>query len=125
MEKEPQALPEIDSEDECLFYITEDCDQIRRKINNFINSGEMKVGEFQRAIGVSSQSYLTFLGQSGKTKGMGSWTYTKAARFFKKRELQGLKPPRAKAGSKKAKTEVDMSKFDVSSITLEGEEEMR
>lgn len=62
---EPQELVEIDDEDPRLEMIDQSCDTIRRKINNLINSGEMKVGAFQDAIGVSSRSYSGFMGKSG------------------------------------------------------------
>jgi hypothetical protein len=79
----------------------------------------MKIGEFCDAIGVSNKSYNMFLRETGKFKGAGSATYQNAAVFFKKRELQGLKPPKAK----KVKTsDVDLSKYDVSDIHLDGED---
>jgi hypothetical protein len=79
----------------------------------------MKIGAFCDAIGVSNRSYNMFLKESGKFKGAGSATYQNAAIFFKKRELQGLKPPKAK----KAKTSAaDLSKYDVSDIYLDGED---
>lgn len=82
----------------------------------------MKIGEFQDALGVSGHSYRAFLGQSGKFKGHGSDTYVQAARFFKKRELQGLKMPKKPAAKKaKASSSGDEDKFDVSGIHLEGE----
>jgi hypothetical protein len=113
----------IDDDDPRLDILKWDCDQIRRKINNFINSGEMKIGEFQSVLGVTSRSYNTFLGQNGKMKGSGSNTYSNAHRFFAKRELQGIKDPKKKAAtSKKAKLEAEQ-KFDVSGIHLDGEEE--
>lgn len=69
--------------------------QIRAKIRKFINSGEMKVGEFQDKINVSSTAYTRFMGQNG-TKGSESDTYVSAHHFFKRRELAGLKMPRQK-----------------------------
>ncbi|GFF80386.1 hypothetical protein IFM53868_02846 [Aspergillus udagawae] len=112
--------PEIDSDDERLSYIDWNCDQVRRRIRAFIESGEMKIGEFQDAIGVSSRSYLEFLGQNGRDKGSGSSTYINAARFFKKRELQGIKPPRKKRATKESQRKV-AEKYDVSGIHLDGE----
>lgn len=104
----------------------------------------MKIGEFQRKIGVSSKSYGTFMGQNGPTKGMGSATYMGACEFFMKRDLAGLKMPRAKkaktaaaassattdgnadkdnTNSKKQSATKDKAanKHDVSAIILEGE----
>lgn len=71
--------------------ITETCDQVRRKINSFLNSGDMKKGEFNNAIGCSSNAVLRFLGQSGAYKGSGSDVYVAAFKFFKKREAKGIK----------------------------------
>ncbi|KAL5692813.1 hypothetical protein EMGR_005674 [Emarellia grisea] len=115
-----KLLQAIDSDDERLNYIEWNCDQVRRRIRSFIESGEMKIGEFQNAIGVSSRSYLDFMGQHGRDKGSGSSTYINAARFFKKRELQGIKPLRKKRAAKESQKNV-AEKYDVSSIHLDGE----
>ena len=82
------------SEDYSPFYVSENCDQVRRKINKFIDNGGMKVGEFIKAIGVSSVSYYRFMKQSGKDKGATSDTYMAAYRFFVKRIAQGLPMPK-------------------------------
>jgi len=103
-------------------YVTQNCDQIRRKIHAFINSGEMKVGEFQKAIGVNSKGYGMFMGQSGRDKGSGSNTYVEAFKFFKKREEKGLK---IAASKKKAKTaDAVTSNGDLDAIRLEGEDDV-
>lgn len=102
----------------------------------------MKVGEFQKKLEVSSSSYGNFMGQNGGTKGMESDTFIAACEFFKKRELAGLKMPRAKkaktasssgntdsnadkanASSKKQSANKDKAanKHDVSSVQLDGE----
>jgi hypothetical protein len=94
----------------------------------------MKVGEIQKKIGVSASSYSAFLAQNGPSKGMESNTFLGAAEFFKRRELAGLKMPRAR----KVKTEAsannvkptktkstkskDAAEHDVSSIELDGED---
>jgi hypothetical protein len=104
------------------------CNQVRSKIRAYINSGEMKVGQFQDKLGVSSKSYGEFMGQNGPDKGAFSSTYHAGWEFFKKLELAGVKMPR----KKKAKTE-DIKdgkksqkdgekKQDVSDIHLDGEE---
>jgi hypothetical protein len=118
-------------------YIDKNCDQIRRLIRNLIDSGEMKVGEFQRKIGVSSPAYGRFMAQGGLDKGAGCDTYFEAWKYFKRRELKGIKMPtkkraktvassatatakgttNAKAGSETANGK------DLSDIHLEGEEE--
>ena len=74
--------------------IDKNCDQLRRMINNFIEAGEMKVGEFQNAIDVSANSYTRFMRQSGKEKGQGTDTFSNAWAFFKRRELKGIPVPK-------------------------------
>ncbi|KAF7878798.1 hypothetical protein EAF04_000001 [Stromatinia cepivora] len=115
--EEPQALLEIDSDDERLRMVDQNCDQVRRKFRSFLETGEMKVTEFQKKIGANSKSYGSFIGQNGKFKGDKSNVYYNAFAFFKKRELQGVKPPK-KAKVSKAEEE---KKFDVSAIKLDGE----
>ncbi|QSZ35241.1 hypothetical protein DSL72_008110 [Monilinia vaccinii-corymbosi] len=115
--EESQALPEVESDDERLHMVDQNCDQIRRKIRSFLEKGEMKVTEFQKNIGVNRGSYGSFMGQTGKYKGDKSNVYYNAFAFFKKRELQGVKPPK-KAKVSKAMVE---NKLDVSAIELDGE----
>lgn len=115
-----------DDDDPRFRYITENCDQVRRKINTFINNGGMKVGEFQKAINVGAGSYSSFMKQKGKDAGSFSDTYHAAWKFFKKRELKGLPMPRktAKASDGKATDKAtDKAKYDVSMIHLDGEDE--
>lgn len=125
-------LPEIDDDDPRL-YTTDSCNQIRRKIRNTIESGAMKVGEFQKVIGCSSPSYQRFMKQNGPDAGLGSDVYIAAARFFRKRELQGLKavPPAPKKARKsgggddkggKGGKSSSSSSLDVSGVQLSGEE---
>ncbi|KAI0835032.1 hypothetical protein F5Y06DRAFT_277217 [Hypoxylon sp. FL0890] len=116
--EEPQNVPEIDDDDPRLYRLDETCNQIRRKIKNFIEGSNMKVGEFQKAIGVSSASYRRFMNQSGTHTGSESDTYGKAFAFFKKRELQGLKA----APPKKPKKSEENKALDVGDIKLEGED---
>ncbi|KAE8444566.1 hypothetical protein EG329_014490 [Mollisiaceae sp. DMI_Dod_QoI] len=114
--RKADQIEDIDSDDERLENVNKSCDQVRTQIRNFLNSGEMKVAEFQRAIDVSGNSYTRFMGQTGSTKGSGSDVYWKAFKFFKKRELLGIKMPK-----KKVKPAEEAAKNDVSSIHLEGE----
>ncbi|OAG06534.1 uncharacterized protein CC84DRAFT_1164787 [Paraphaeosphaeria sporulosa] len=79
--------------------MTESCDVVRRKIRTFLDSGEMKVGEFQDAINVTGNAYSRFMGQNGPYKGMGSSVYDAAWVFFKKREMKGIKMPKKTAAS--------------------------
>ncbi|KAF2432370.1 hypothetical protein EJ08DRAFT_710218, partial [Tothia fuscella] len=59
----------------------------RNKIRKLIDSGEYKIGEFCKEIGVSNKSYNSFLAQNGPYKGLNNSTYQNAWEFFKKREL--------------------------------------
>lgn len=125
-------MPEISDDDPRLHNFDESANQVRNKIRRFIESGAMKIGEFQDAIDVSAASYRRFMNQTGSRQGEGSDAYVNAFVFFKKRELQGLKavPPKKKArastGPKDTgKTEKQKAAelLDVSDVTLEGEEE--
>ncbi|WRT66796.1 uncharacterized protein IL334_003759 [Kwoniella shivajii] len=118
-------------DDPSLMVMQYNPNQIRSKIRAFINSGEMKVGEFQRAIDVSAHSYTNFMKTKGVMGGSGSDTYPCAHRFFVKRERKGLKIPRKT--SKTVKTAKDgkgkdlkavAEELDVSMITLDGEESL-
>lgn len=107
--------------------MTDSCNQVRRKIRNWTESGAMKVGEFQKAIGVSSKGYGSFMNRTGAWDGQGCDTYSKAHTFFKRRELQGLplkapKPKKAKTADapagKKAAAAKAADLFDVAGVTL-------
>jgi hypothetical protein len=109
----------LPGEEEGEVRIDQNCDQIRRKINALINSGEMKVTHFQRECNINSNSYGRFMKLKGPYSGCDNQTYKAAFIFFKKRELAGVKAPK----KKKAKAE-DLAKFNVSdpSLELDGEE---
>jgi hypothetical protein len=92
-------LSDIDVNGELM---TENPDQIRRKITRLIENGGMGVGEFCDTIKVSSNAYRRFVQQSGKTKAVQSDVYVAAAIYFRQREVARLKLPTA--ASKKAKT---------------------
>lgn len=103
--------------------IDKNCDQIRRKIRALIDSKEMKIGEFCDAIGVSNNSYNTFLRQSGPSKGMGSATFHNAWAFFKKREMKGIPDPKNNKKRKISGGSVAKApQADISDVHLEGEE---
>ncbi|KAI4848555.1 hypothetical protein E4T44_03864 [Aureobasidium sp. EXF-8845] len=104
------------------------CTVVRGKINRFLEAGEMKIGQFCDAIGVSGNAYRRFMAQHGKFAGEGSDVYRSAWLFFKKREMAGLK-----ISTKKQKTAATASSStsaasrkdavpDISSIHLDGEE---
>jgi hypothetical protein len=120
-------LPTIDLDDYDVLdgHPMDPCTVVRGKINRFLEAGEMKIGQFCDAIGVSGNAYRRFMAQNGKFAGEGCDTYRNAWLFFKKRELAGLKIPTKKqktaaaaaastAGAKKDAV------TDISSIHLEG-----
>lgn len=76
------------------------------------------MGEFQKAIDVTSTSYRNFMGQNGPYKGSASSVYVNAFAFFKHRELNGIKEPK-----KKVKKEDEKKATDVSGVKLDGEDE--
>ncbi|KAI0887721.1 uncharacterized protein GGS22DRAFT_88365 [Annulohypoxylon maeteangense] len=112
-----QSMPEIDDDDPRLRCIDDTCNQIRRKVKSFIEGGNMKVYEFQRAINVTSSTYQRFMRQNGMYKGSESAMYSRAFAFFKKRELKGLKasPP------KKARKSDEKNVLDVDDIEMDGQ----
>jgi hypothetical protein len=134
-----QFVDDDDDVDPSLYEPTMHCDQVRRRINNVINSNEMKIGEFQSVLNVTAHSFNTFLRQTGKYKGDQSKTYAEALRFFNQRARDGVKEPRKKATSatnssnntnnnnKTARHAPadDDDRFDVSAIHLPGEENVR
>ena len=107
------------------------CNQVRTRIRTYLASGEMKVGEFQDKLDITSGSYLRFMSQNGPTKGMGSDTFMAAYEFFKKREVAGVKMPRKRtktsgSGSASAGTTgkgVDKEKWNVDSVKLDSEDD--
>lgn len=128
----PQHIPEIDDEDPRLARTDKDtCNLVRRRIRDWIGSGAMKVGEFQKAIGVSSKGYGNFMNRTKTWDGEGCDTFRAAHVFFKRRELQGLPlkkivPKVKQTGTdKKAAKEKAETLLDVSGVSLEGEESRR
>lgn len=99
--------------------VTENCDAIRRKINSLINSGGMKVTEFQRACDINSNSYGRFMKLKGPYAGDMNQTYRAAFRFFEHRKRAGIKEPT----KKKIKKDEEIRKLDVSRVELEGEDD--
>ncbi|CAF9904137.1 MAG: hypothetical protein ALECFALPRED_004863 [Alectoria fallacina] len=85
--------------------VKENCDAIRRKINSFINSGELKVTDFQRACDINCSSYGRFMKLKGPYAGDMNQAYKAAFQFF---EL---------------KKDEEIRKLDVSGIELGGEDD--
>lgn len=103
--------------------IDKSCNQVRGMIRRFLESGEMKKGEFADALGVSSSSLNNFLGKNGSMDGAGSDTYGNAWAFFKKRELAGKKAPKkAKMSATATASSSQAPPTDISNISLPGEE---
>lgn len=106
--------------------VTDSCQVVRNKINRLIESGELKVGDFCTAIGVSSNAYYNFMHKYGTMKGAECAAYPNAAAFFQKREAAGLKLPTKKQktakddgkGGKDGKAEAE--KLDIDDIELYG-----
>jgi len=64
----PDDAPYIDEDDNRLRFLDPkgySCQQVRLKIRKWLESGAMKVGEFQWAIGVSQHSYSNFVNRTG------------------------------------------------------------
>lgn len=123
----PEDVEEIDDDDPRLDCPQETCNAIRRKIRNWTESGAMKIGEFQDALGVSSKAYTSFMNRTGAWDGEGCDTYFKAGMFFKKRELQGLplkasKPKKPKTTASTTAAAKKKQDVDISAITLPGED---
>lgn len=118
-----ENIPEIDDDDPRLEHIDQSAQQVRAKVRRFVNSGAMEVGEFQAAIDVGSVQYHRFMKLNGTDAGSGSDMYHNAWKFFKKREIQGLKstaPKKVKTAGNTGSKRSDA--LDVEGITLEGEE---
>lgn len=118
-----QAIPDIGFVDG--FTVRYNCTQLRNKINAFINNGGMKVGEFQKKLGVSPSSYNSFMRQTGPHGGTDSATFAAAHQFFSTLEDSGLGMPKANTATtgKKCVEPNGNEKNDVSGVKLEGEDE--
>ncbi|KXS95764.1 hypothetical protein AC578_1721 [Pseudocercospora eumusae] len=112
-------LDDIDVDD---MYVDKSCNQVRGQIRRLLDSGEMKVGEFCAAIGVSNKSLNDFLRQNGTMKGSGSATYSNAWAYFKKRELAGIKAPTKRAKTTSAAESSASTTVSLSGIFLDGED---
>ena len=103
-----RPFKEEDLEDEDGYLVFDwNCDQVRRKIKALIEGGEMKVTEFQRTIGVNSNSYGRFMKLQGPSRGMDNSTMSGAYRFFKRREAEGKTVPKKRKAD--AAPAVDLS----------------
>lgn len=128
--EESTSAPGVDDPEVYLgqLPVTDSCQVVRNKINRLIESGEMKVGDFCTAIGVSSNAYYNFMHKHGTMKGAECAAYPNAAAFFQKREEAGLKLPTKKQktakddgkGGKDGKAEAE--KLDIDDVELYGEE---
>ena len=108
--------------------VEDNCDQVRRKLQNFLDSGAMTKGRLAEACGTSTASLSRFMGQHGKFKGDGCDAYHGAWGFFKKREILGLEMPKKKqktsatGSSAKGNAQDSSSHADISEVHLDGEE---
>lgn len=109
--------------------MTDNCDQVRRKINRALDAGIITKTHLAQEIGVSAKSLSGFLREHGRDKGSGFSSYYAAWEYFKKLEKVGYKIPNKAAAVKKQKqadsadgAEAESGRVDVSDIHLEGEE---
>ncbi|KAH9890311.1 hypothetical protein F4778DRAFT_785466 [Xylariomycetidae sp. FL2044] len=120
----PQDLHEVDDNDPRLYAINENCDQVGDKIYSFIDSGLMKIGKFETAIGVSPDAYRNFMRHEGPHGGKDCDTYLKAFTFFKKREATGSQHLEAEDSAETAdERKPHPAALDVSGVELDGEDE--
>ncbi|KAI1245181.1 hypothetical protein MGN70_012071 [Eutypa lata] len=59
------------------------CDEVREMIRNLVDSTDMRVCDFQKALSVSPSAYQNFMKQSGPERGSHCETYLRARDFFK------------------------------------------
>lgn len=119
----PVDLDSIDIDDQVL---DQNCDQVRRKINLFLDSGAMTKTAFAGEIGISPKSLNGFLGVHGAYKGSGHAAYVAAWQFFKKREIAGIKLPvnkKAKTSSASGGGAATTATVDISDVVLPGEDD--
>ncbi|KAI5816260.1 hypothetical protein BZA77DRAFT_61521 [Pyronema omphalodes] len=98
------------------------CNQIRRMIREYLNSGEMKVTEFQKTIRANSNSYGRFMKLKGPWDGNSNNTYYGACRFFMRREKAKKREKEKNKSTKKQKTG-EAALPDISNIKLDKEDE--
>jgi hypothetical protein len=103
-----------DDEEHFIF----NCDEVRNKINALLRSGEYKVTQFQKELGINSNSYGRFMSYKGSYAGSDNQTYELAHRFFRKRQERGIKTSAPKTAPAK-----DLQQFDVSGVVIPGEED--
>ncbi|CAG8948905.1 hypothetical protein HYFRA_00002031 [Hymenoscyphus fraxineus] len=114
---------EISIDDERCYDVDISCDAVRNKIRKYLETGEMTVGQFKKAIDVNTAPYNNFMQQAGAHKGEQSSVYPKAFAFFKHRELNGIKPPKKPKVVKEA-AKAKEEEYDVTDCEkLEGETE--
>ncbi|PMD43726.1 hypothetical protein L207DRAFT_485209 [Hyaloscypha variabilis F] len=122
--KSSEDKPKYDIDDDICQTVTISCDAVRNKIKKFLDSGEMKVGEFQRAIGASSSTYCAFMKKTGSMGGAGSNVYRNAFAFFKLRELNGEnRKKKVKVGGEGVGKKKEAESEDFTGVILDGEEE--
>lgn len=127
-----RALADIDDDDPENHSYKPDlnCNKVRTKIQQLIDSGEVKVTHFQRDLGISSNSYGRFMKLKGPWNGIDNQTYHAAYHFFRKREAAGIKTgaKKRKSNDGKAvgtgtKAAVEPAVLDVEDVHLDKEED--
>ncbi|KAK3951213.1 RNA ligase-domain-containing protein [Pseudoneurospora amorphoporcata] len=129
----PQRLPKADELEDIIINqpMTDNCDQVRRKINRALDAGIITKTALAGEIGVSVKSLTGFLREHGAFKGQGYSSYPAAWEYFKKLEVFGYKIPNKTSAAKKRKTDsaagaeagaANSAGVDISDVHLEGEE---
>ncbi|KAI9654529.1 MAG: hypothetical protein M1821_006619 [Bathelium mastoideum] len=112
-----------------------DCNQIRQKIRNLVNSGDLKKSQFCKLVFVSEAEYDEFMKKRTKLGGDDSKVFKNARDFFNRRELNGMEEPAPKKrrisqdsagsasdGTSKKKAQDKGGIPDLSDIHLDGED---
>lgn len=111
----------IDIDESAPFHIRWDCNQLRRRIKTYVTNGDLNQTQLQNKLGVSPNSYRSFMNAKGPQGGIESNTFAAAHLFFAKREDRGYKQPRAK---RRKTSEADVKKSNVDGMpTINGEKE--
>ncbi|KAJ4419109.1 hypothetical protein N0V85_001169 [Neurospora sp. IMI 360204] len=137
----PRPLPTSDELEDIIINapLTDNCDQVRRKINRTLDAGIITKTALAGELGVSVKSLSGFLREHGANKGQGYSSYPAAWEYFKKLEAVGYKIPNKTSVAKKQKTDSaagaeagsssaqaagasNSAGVDISDVYLDGEE---
>ncbi|KAF9473399.1 hypothetical protein BDN70DRAFT_885887 [Pholiota conissans] len=92
----------LEGEDERNIEVYDDCNDVRRKIRQLLQTPGFKVTYWLQEIGINSNSYGRFMKENGKYDGQYNGTYFAAYVYFEKnRILQGKKKTAKRIASEK------------------------